>query len=249
MTSGTGPWGALAFTYDKIGNRLSETRDAGGSPQNRPYAYPASPSGGNLPKLASITDPAGDRLERFFFDDAGNQTYRATQTAKHRLSYDALGRMSQIKTDSDETAGALVTLAYDGRSFLREATRSPFPGQPATVTTNPTYSSDGRLMHKATSEVLGPDDPRGEGTVASDAYVPLLRRQAGRHPRERDPDAPGRRHNLELHVDVLDHRPPRHPGARHRRLRHHHLGRRLRTLRGRLAGTGPVPARVRRGSF
>ncbi len=171
LTSGTGPWGSLAFTYDKIGNRLSETRDAGGSPQNRPYAYPASPSGGNLPKLASITDPAGDRLERFFFDDAGNQTYRSTQTAKHRLSYDALGRMSQIKTDSDETAGALVTLAYDGRSFLREATRSPFPGQPATVTTNPTYSSDGRLMHKATSEVLGPDDPRGEGSATSDAYV------------------------------------------------------------------------------
>ncbi len=171
LTSGTGPWGSLAFTYDKIGNRLSETRDAGGSPQNRPYAYPASPSGGNLPKLASITDPAGDRLERFFFDDAGNQTYRATQTAKHRLSYDALGRMGQIKTDSDETAGALVTLAYDGRSFLREATRSPFPGQPATVTTNPTYSSDGLLMHKATSEVLGPDDPRGEGSATSDAYV------------------------------------------------------------------------------
>ncbi len=171
LTSGTGPWGSLAFTYDKIGNRLSETRDAGGSPQNRPYAYPASPSGGNLPKLASITDPAGDRLERFFFDDAGNQTYRATQTAKHRLSYDALGRMSQIKTDSDETAGALVTLAYDGRSFLKEAARSPFPGQPATVTTNPTYSSDGLLMHKATSEVLGPDDPRGEGTATSDTYV------------------------------------------------------------------------------
>ena len=171
LTSGTGPWGSLAFTYDKIGNRLSETRDAGGSPQNRPYAYPASPSGGNLPKLASITDPAGDRLERFFFDDAGNETYRATQTAKHRLSYDALGRMSQIKTDSDETAGALVTLAYDGRSFLREATRSPFPGQPATVTTNPTYSSDGRLMHKATSEVLGPENPRGEGSATADAYV------------------------------------------------------------------------------
>ena len=171
LTSGTGPWGSLAFTYDKIGNRLSETRDAGGSPQNRPYAYPASPSGGNLPKLASITDPAGDRLERFFFDDAGNETYRATQTAKHRLSYDALGRMSQIKTDSDETAGALVTLAYDGRSFLREATRSPFPGQPATVTTSPTYSSDGLLRHKATSEVLGPDDPRGEGSATADAYV------------------------------------------------------------------------------
>ncbi len=171
LTSGTGPWGSLAFTYDKIGNRLSETRDAGGSPQNRPYAYPASPSGGNLPKLASITDPAGDRLERFFFDDAGNETYRSTTTAKHRLSYDALGRMSQIKTDSDETAGALVTLAYDGRSFLREAARSPFPGLPATVTTNPTYSSDGLLMHKATSEVLGPDDPRGEGSATSNAYV------------------------------------------------------------------------------
>ncbi len=166
LTSGTGPWGSLAFTYDKIGNRLSETRD--GTADS--YAYPASPSGGNVPKLATIAT-GNTASERFFFDDAGNETYRSTQTAKHRLSYDALGRMSQIKTDSDETAGALVTLAYDGRSFLRQAARSPFPGQPATVTTRPTYSSDGLLMHKETSEVLGPEDPRGEGSATSDAYV------------------------------------------------------------------------------
>ncbi len=174
-TSPRGVWLAWCFWASSYSSSFASTglgtEKTTHSLAIEPYAYPASPSGGNVPKLASIADPSGNASERFFFDDAGNETYRATQTAKHRLSYDALGRMSQIKTDSDETAGALVTLAYDGRSFLRQAARSPFPGQPATVTTRPTYSSDGLLMHKETTAVLGPEDPRGEGTVASDAYV------------------------------------------------------------------------------
>ncbi len=174
-TSPRGVWLAWCFWASSYSSSFASTglgtEKTTHSLAIEPYAYPASPSGGNVPKLASIADPSGNASERFFFDDAGNETYRATQTAKHRLSYDALGRMSQIKTDSDETAGALVTLAYDGRSFLRQAARSPFPGQPATVTTRPTYTSDGLLMHKETSEVLGPEDPRGEGSATSDAYV------------------------------------------------------------------------------
>jgi hypothetical protein len=36
LTQGDGPWGALGWSYDKIGNRLTETRDGNSSPQ-----YPA----------------------------------------------------------------------------------------------------------------------------------------------------------------------------------------------------------------
>ncbi len=109
LTSGTGPWGSLSWSYDKIGNRLTETRD--GVVTN--YAYTPSATGGRSPKLSAV-GLGTDEEQRFFFDPAGNETYQAGETTKRRMSYDALGRMSQIKTDSDQTAGALLSLSYDG---------------------------------------------------------------------------------------------------------------------------------------
>ena len=184
LTSGTGPWGALAFTYDKIGNRLSETRDAGGSPQNRPYAYPASPSGGNLPKLASITDPAGDRLERFFFDDAGNQTYRATHTAEApaELRCPGTDEPDQDRLGRDRRGPRHPRLRR--QELLEGGHSKPLP-RPARHRHHQPHLQLRRASHAQGHQ-------RGAGTGRSPRrgechgrrLRPLLRRQTGRDPRQ-----------------------------------------------------------------
>ncbi len=70
LTLGNGPWGDLAWTYDKIGNRLSETRD--GTPTV--YTYRPNAAGSNSPQLATTT-PAGGVNTRYYFDAVGNQTH------------------------------------------------------------------------------------------------------------------------------------------------------------------------------
>jgi YD repeat-containing protein len=56
LTQGDGPWGELAWTYDTIGNRLTEVRD--GQPADV-YEYLENGAGGNLPKLDEIVLGAG----------------------------------------------------------------------------------------------------------------------------------------------------------------------------------------------
>ena len=54
LTRGDGPWGERDWTYDRIGNRLSETRDRSGSPATDGYAYLANGSGGHTAILDEI---------------------------------------------------------------------------------------------------------------------------------------------------------------------------------------------------
>ena len=166
LTSGVGPWGSLSWTYDKIGGRLSETRDGGTSS----YSYPPSVAGGHNPKLSRVTD-AGGEATGYFYDAAGNRTYRSRDATKERFSYDASGRLSQVTSDAPDSVATRSRLTYDGRSFLAEATRWPFPGRPATLTTRPTYSSDGLFLHSTMEEILAADDPREGVSALSDNYV------------------------------------------------------------------------------
>ena len=166
LTQGDGPWGTLAWTYDKTGNRLSETRDGATSV----YSYVPSATGGHAPKLSQVTEASGETT-RYFHDAAGNQTYRSLDAAKHRFTYDARGRLSQIGSDAPDDVATRSSLSYDGRGYLSGASLSPFPGRPPTVTTKPTYSSTGTLMHRRTEQVLEADDPRSAVALDSNGYV------------------------------------------------------------------------------
>ncbi len=110
LTSGNGPWGALSWTYDQIGNRLTETRDG----LTDTYSYVQNAGSNNTAILEQIQlgiggqrsyqhGPAGHMTQ---IDSAGNVT---------DLAYDAAGRLSQLlKPVTQNTTDFL----YDGRSYL-----------------------------------------------------------------------------------------------------------------------------------
>ena len=54
LTQGNGPWGNQSWTYDKIGNRLTETRNGSTSA----YGYLPNSTSGRNPKLLEISGPA-----------------------------------------------------------------------------------------------------------------------------------------------------------------------------------------------
>ena len=62
LTTGNGPWGELSWKYDKIGNRLSETRDGATSI----YSYFPNAAGASSPKLATVTE-SGSEVTRYFY--------------------------------------------------------------------------------------------------------------------------------------------------------------------------------------
>ncbi len=178
LTQGDGPWGILAWAYDKIGNRLSETRDG----VNDIYQYLANAAAtGNTAKIDQVVLGAGgNRI--YTFDAAGNQTGIDENGDPVTYSFDDAGRMSRIDHPSAQTSSRML---YDGRSFLRQATgRAPYGGADAlfcdgfesgdtggwagtkvktvnagrgaggcfeTVITQPTYSNDG-LLYERTAE-------------------------------------------------------------------------------------------------
>ncbi|MEO1083319.1 MAG: RHS repeat-associated core domain-containing protein, partial [Acidobacteriota bacterium] len=120
LTRGDGPWGDFAWTYDTIGNRLTEIKDGGFTDL---YSYlPNSAAAGNLPKLDQITVSGGIRT--FQYDAAGNQTQVSAGGNVIDRSYDDAGRMALQERTSAEASSEFF---YDGRSFLR----SSFGREPA----------------------------------------------------------------------------------------------------------------------
>jgi RHS repeat-associated protein len=141
LTTGNGPWGARSWTYDKIGNRLTEGADA--------YTYTLNGAANNTPKLSSIALGLGGS-RAFTYDNIGDTTGIGGVT----LAYNSGRRLRQIGTD--------LTFLYDGRDFLRQSSKVPGGGGAADTVT-PTYSSDGLFHHRR--------DVRNAGALQSDYYV------------------------------------------------------------------------------
>ena len=113
LTQGDGPWGVLDWTYDRIGNRLTETRDGGAADV---YGYqPNSGALGNTAKLTTIQHGVGGTTT-FSYDAAGNQIQTDASGDVTDWIYDDAGRLSRI-----EHATEAADFSYDGRSLLRLA--------------------------------------------------------------------------------------------------------------------------------
>ncbi len=171
LTQGDGPWGTRAWTYDPVGNRLTEDRDGVAMDV---YSYVPNAATGNSPRLTQIDQTAIGVITSFAYDPVGNQTQVTEGVEVTSFAYDDASRLSRIERLSADEASDLI---YDGRSFLRRAEASSLgvlfedgfesggtacwdatvPG-PATgtcspkVITGPTYSSDGVLHHVARRE-------------------------------------------------------------------------------------------------
>ncbi len=107
LTLADGPWGTRDWTYDTIGNRLSESKDEGLTADT--YTYLTNGSSGNTPILDAIGLAVG-----------GTRDY-TWGAAGHLAQVDAAGNVIDLTTDD---AGRLSQISRklrrrDGRVYLR----------------------------------------------------------------------------------------------------------------------------------
>ncbi|MEE2042212.1 RHS repeat-associated core domain-containing protein [Nocardiopsis tropica] len=109
------------YTYDAIGNRVTETKHGIGGETTRSYTRPDA----GQPQPHALTQveeqgPAGGRLEEYAYDDSGNMVSRITASADQVLEWDAEGKLTTV---GDADLG-ITTYLYDadGQRLIR---RSP----------------------------------------------------------------------------------------------------------------------------
>jgi len=95
LLTATGAYGSEAFTYDGVGNRLSEAIARDNKTHTRTYSYATTSN-----RLASITH-SDDRTHALTYDAAGN-----TLTDDDlKLTYDARNRNTSVSTEHDHSHG------------------------------------------------------------------------------------------------------------------------------------------------
>jgi RHS repeat-associated protein len=167
LTQGDGPWGNLAWTYDKIGNRLTQTDDG----VTEIYSYLRNAAGGNNPKLVRVAPPLPAEPTSYFYDRMGNQTHRSMGEGKLRLTYNAEGQLSQMAADIAGQSPAITQIRYDGRSFLDLSIFSSQASAESQAQTHATYSSEGLLLHKVTMHRSAAAAPRDQPIEERDSYI------------------------------------------------------------------------------
>ena len=113
LTQGNGPWGSRSWTYDKIGNRLTETR----SGVTDTYSYLLAPGGGRTPILSQIALGAGG-TRTYQFGPAGHLAQMTAGTDSTLFTSDSAGRLAGIARPSTNSSSAFL---YDGRSYMNLA--------------------------------------------------------------------------------------------------------------------------------
>jgi len=137
LTQGDGPWGTRAWTYDQIGNRLTETHDG----LTDTYTYLSNLAAGNSPILDQVQQGIGGTRD-FTFGVAGHQEEVANGANIIDFNSDAEGRLAEL-----DRLGNTATFLYDGRSFLARAEEGGTGNF-----TEPTYASDGQLYSLSRSQ-------------------------------------------------------------------------------------------------
>jgi RHS repeat-associated protein len=136
LTSADGPWGTLDWTYDRIGNRLTESRDQGVTQDG--YQYLVNAGTGNTPILHQVLLGVGGTRD-YTWGPAGHLEEVAAGANVLDFGADAEGRLSGVtRAAASESAG----FSYDARSFLRSAAENA--GGSSSV--GPLYDSAG-LAH------------------------------------------------------------------------------------------------------
>jgi RHS repeat-associated protein len=128
LTTATGPYGALAYTYDGVGNRL--TSKLGTATDT--YTYPASSN-----RLSTIALAAGGS-RGFTYDAAGNVTVEARAGGTYGYTYNAAGRMAEFRINN------VLQASYKYDAMGRQAIRTL--SSPTAVTIHSVFDSDGRRI-------------------------------------------------------------------------------------------------------
>jgi RHS repeat-associated protein len=111
LTSASGPYGSLGFTYDGVGNRLTASTNTGSGTLVDSYSYPATSN-----RLSGITLGAGG-ARGYSYDASGNVTAETRPGATYGYTYDSAGRMASFSLGGVTQA----TYKYDfaGRQAIR----------------------------------------------------------------------------------------------------------------------------------
>ncbi|MFD9741715.1 RHS repeat-associated core domain-containing protein [Umezawaea sp. NPDC059074] len=102
-----------SFGYDKVGNRVSETRHAAGGDTVRTSTYPA---GGHRLASVATAGPGGTATDRFDYDASGNTIGRNLASGAQRLDWDAEGHLAKV-TEGTKTTEFLYDA--DGDRLIR----------------------------------------------------------------------------------------------------------------------------------
>lgn len=138
LARGTGPWGLRSWTYDRIGNRLTEQVPFGGEA----YAYVQNGTGGNTPLLSAIYLLQGGLVRKDTHDPAGNLDYVLRGANELDLAWSEEGRLESVLRQTDKHSAAFE---YDGRPFLRWTAHLDSKGLAVGSPLRPTYDSNGLL--------------------------------------------------------------------------------------------------------
>ena len=124
LTGGTGPWGALAWTYDRIGNRITEDRDGTVDVYDylenscTPPGPPGRPCPGNTAILETVTLGGAGGSRAYTFGPAGHLEQVAAGANEVMFNVGADGRLLGVVRPAAEESAEFT---YDGRSFLSRA--------------------------------------------------------------------------------------------------------------------------------
>lgn len=106
-----------AWTFDKVGNRLTETKYSASGNTQSTYSYPA-PGSAHPHALQSVTTtgPQGTRTDTYTYDATGNVTGRTLNGAAETLTWDSEGRLSSITVGGQTTS---FVYSANGERLLR----------------------------------------------------------------------------------------------------------------------------------
>ncbi len=156
LTSASGAYGAQSWTYDGVGNRLSEnSTPVGGSLTARTYTYPTTSNRISSTVIAAATERA------FTYDGAGNIASDTRNGTAYTYAYNKRNRLNTVTV-----AGSLKgTYTYNGMEQL--AIR---------VSTNQTPAGTTHFIHdhlgNVIAETAGNGPTGATGTVREYIYLP-----------------------------------------------------------------------------
>jgi RHS repeat-associated protein len=181
---------AQSFTYDLL-YRLTTAAATGGSGGLYSETYEYNPTTGNLSSFGGVDyayeDPDHthavtdlDGVERYRYDDAGNQTWRYVESGTYTLTYNAENRLVEVREggalvaeftyDGDgnlirEVAGGRTTI-YLGGHLEVETGSTPAPTPTATPTLLPTATHTPTPTATGASDLIFADGFESGGLAA-----------------------------------------------------------------------------------